>query len=208
MEKRIIKTLWYFIIIILSLISCQSDNNCNDLRSLKYGACNNTKVQKQINGYLFSVFYVPENESKIQADKRQKYAHFCLRIDPDTANGKKFDIVTDRAQDVKNLMERIEKLNFSFERNVEMKIDTNSYLPFASNLENTYSIEQGRLVHLYFLDNGILSDINYKEDKDVQITWEDGIYGTGKNIFAIPFNEIKILHNKVNEFYENAQKIH
>lgn len=210
MERKIINLLCCFLALMQFLLySCSNNEGCSDLRSLKYGRCNNTKTIKRVNGYIFTVFYIPEDIQRDKSrDDKQKSLHFCLRIDPDTAVRKKFDVVTDRAKNVESLIERIEKLNFSFEHSIELQIGKGKYFPSLTNMENTYSIEEGRLVHLYFVGDGSLFGNNQSNKEEIRLVWEDAIYGTGKNIFIIPFEEIKILHNKVNEFYENTQKTH
>lgn len=182
-------------------LSCQDENTCTTYQRTVFGACNNTKVMKNVNGYKFTLFYAPDSSEFTPKGKKNKsLLHLCLKIEPDDSQEKDFDVVTGRVGSLNKLLERIEKINFSMEKMIELQYqENNTIYPSICHMENTYGLEKGRLFHIIFSDTVISH--NLLQNKELTIIWTDKVFSTGKNYFRVSIDEINNLDNKLKKYF-------
>lgn len=187
-RSKFFYTILYSLILcsIFCALACGDNKKSNKDVAYFYSEDNVAKDKKRINGYEYTVLYIPE----VKTEKQNKI-HLCLRIAPDTQLGYKNDVITQRVGSVNELHSRIEKLNFTISDNFYIECKTKEIFPLISHMENTYGLEKGRLIHFVFADS-VLGKLSDKPDnEDLVIVWQDKIYSTGKNYFRIPYSKIK-----------------
>lgn len=108
---------------------------------------------------------------------------FVLNVGP-AADAKTGDVMTYGVSNLEEYAERMEKMNFRLHESIELRVGNHTWKPSLVHMENTYGLTQDRNIHLAF-DAKENLDLK-KMDEDLDLVFDDPVFGTGINHFRIP----------------------
>ncbi len=200
----------FFVFLFVSMSACSFFNKEKD--PAEYFAWlndpdNGLIKQKRINGLLLTVKYLPadllayqdckNNKSYTPAQKDsliKSYSNtmtFLLTVAPDETDSTSVikDVMYYNLENQEEFQHRAETMNFEMEKYVELKTsDSLIYSPVLTNMENTYSLTNGRNITCVFAP--MKNKEEFKKVKEFDFVWDDAIFQSGLNHFVFDNNSI------------------
>lgn len=93
------------------------------------------------------------------------------------------DVMTYGVSNLEGYAQRMETMNFRLEDAIELRVGEHKIRPKLVHMENTYGLTQDRNIHLVFEDSSL--DSPREMTGDLDLVFDDPVYGTGINHFRI-----------------------
>lgn len=113
--------------------------------------------------------------------------HFILTMGPTEETKDKFDVTTIGVANYDEFDERAKTLNFQMKERLTLSNGERKWTAVICEMENVYSLSFHRTFNIVFTPQKSISEL--KNLKSFRLTYDDEIFGVGKNTFA--FNELK-----------------
>lgn len=197
------------ILLLFAIIcSCSEQSSFSD-PSEYFGFLNSPSnglvMEREVNGVRFKARYLPPdyqayielsrkgNFSPEERDSLIKYYSnsitFLLTASPTEETGKKNDIMYRGVNSYQEYHERAFQMNFGVENMVELLVDSVSYAPVLTNLENVYGLTEGRNILLVFAAG--TGNEQVKNSRKLDLVFTDALFDTGINHFVFDSKKIR-----------------
>jgi hypothetical protein len=198
-NKTITLIVLFFSLILFS--GCQSSiDNIKDYYTYINNEENGLILHKNIGDISFTVKHLPtdffvyrtnkEASQVIQDSLRKEYEaswNFILKIAPSSDAKVKFDVMTETVNSLAEFKEHAFTMNFELQKMIYLNIGAKKIRPVLVETENTYGLNQHRLVNIVFAKETF--DIDWEEQNEIDFVFYDEIYGTGMHHFVFSKND-------------------
>lgn len=194
----------FFGVITQLIISCtyfQQEKKISEYLIWLNDESNGLVKEKYINGLVFTAKYLPpdylvyqelKNDTLYSLAKKDSLLNlyssnltFLLSVKPDEReeNSKISDVMYLGVTNMSDYKERVLLMNFEMKEFLQLQTETNVvYSPVLTNMENTYSLGNGRSITCVFAPLKDKKEFNNTSTLD--LVWDDEIFESGRNHFV------------------------
>ena len=178
-------------LLLLSLGACQNDlNNWKDYYAYLHAPENGLIKEKTIGDMKFTMQYWPaamRSQEQPNPEQEEDSWTFLLKIEASEQAAQPFDVMTETVSSLEEFQEQTLALNFDWQKWIYLQVKDKKVAPVLAVLENTYGLQQHRVVNLVFA----------KEERAVpqqlDLVFEDTIFGTGKHHFLFQTQDLEAI---------------
>lgn len=145
--------------------------------------------EKTIGDMKFTLQYWPaamQNQT-VQEQEDNNWT-FLLKIEASEQAAQSFDVMTETVSSLQEFQEQTLALNFDWQKWLYLQVEDKKIAPVLAVLENTYGLQQHRIVNLVFAKEEILSQGASPQQLDV--VFQDEVFGTGKHHFLFQTKDL------------------
>jgi hypothetical protein len=179
----------------LFLLSCQQNvYNLQDYYAYINAPENGLAKERVVGDMKFTLQYRP-TEALVQQERsatisknslQEQYANsltFLLKMEASEQAAQPFDVMTETVSSLQDFQQQTHALNFELQQLLYLELGERRVKPVLVVLENTYGLQQHRLVNIVFAKE----ELNEQGQlpKQLDVVFEDVLFGTGKHHFLI-----------------------